>query len=86
MFSLDSSEADHNVGPAVAAVMKLSFNEEYRSAISTLGIFLQHSMYELVPLLALQLFQVLAASFRFIGLHHYRFDSLVSSFKLSVQC
>ena len=31
------NDSDHHVGPAIAALMKLSFNEEYRTAIGTLG-------------------------------------------------
>ena len=33
---------DHNPGPAMAALMKLSFEEEHRSAICHLGKSLSH--------------------------------------------
>ena len=32
-----SSDIDHHPGPAIAALMKLSFDEDYRHAICTLG-------------------------------------------------
>ena len=32
------SDIDHHPGPAIAALMKLSFDEDYRHAICTLGM------------------------------------------------
>jgi hypothetical protein len=32
-----SADIDHHPGPAIAALMKLSFDEEHRHAICTLG-------------------------------------------------
>lgn len=39
MFSCftDDKDMDHQPGPAVAALMKLSFDEEHRHAICSLG-------------------------------------------------
>lgn len=38
MFSVaKSGDIDHHPGPAIAALMKLSFDEDYRHAICTLG-------------------------------------------------
>ena len=34
-----SADIDHHPGPAIAALMKLSFDEEHRHAICTLGRF-----------------------------------------------
>ena len=34
-----SADIDHHPGPAIAALMKLSFDEEHRHAICTLGMY-----------------------------------------------